>query len=30
MLVSLHTDELMRLLELPPSVADFLRYRLAR
>jgi drug/metabolite transporter (DMT)-like permease len=28
-LVSLDTDELMKLLELPPSLADFLRYRLA-
>jgi drug/metabolite transporter (DMT)-like permease len=28
-LVSLDTDELMRLLGLPPSLADFLRYRLA-
>jgi hypothetical protein len=28
-LVSLDTDELMPLLGLPPSLADFLRYRLA-
>jgi hypothetical protein len=28
-LVSLDTDELMTLLNLPPSLADFLRYRLA-
>jgi drug/metabolite transporter (DMT)-like permease len=28
-LVSIDTDALMRLLELPPSLADFLRYRLA-
>ena len=29
-LVSLDTDQLIRLLDLPPSIADFLRYRLAR
>jgi hypothetical protein len=28
-LVSLDTDTLMKLLDLPPSLADFLRYRLA-
>jgi drug/metabolite transporter (DMT)-like permease len=28
-LVSLETDALMKLLDLPPSLADFLRYRLA-
>jgi len=29
-LVSLDTDVLMKLLDLPPSLTDFLRYRLAR
>jgi len=29
-LVSLDTGELMKLLDLPPPLADFLRYRLAR
>jgi uncharacterized membrane protein len=29
-LVSLETDQLMKLLDLPSSLADFLRYRLAR
>jgi hypothetical protein len=29
-LVSLDTSELMKLLDLPPPLADFLRYRLAR
>jgi hypothetical protein len=29
-LVSLDTDKLTRLLDLPSSLADFLRYRLAR
>jgi drug/metabolite transporter (DMT)-like permease len=29
-LVSLDTDELMKLIGLPPSLADFLRFRLAR
>jgi hypothetical protein len=28
-LVSLNTDEVMKLLDLPPLLADFLRYRLA-
>jgi hypothetical protein len=29
-LVSLDTDVLMKLLDLPPALTDFLRYRLAR
>jgi hypothetical protein len=29
-LVSLETDELTKLIDLPPSLAEFLRYRLVR